>query len=154
MDLFWRWTREGRETIRKEKDERRTARLAESARHKELLSKAAGISSVLMVCHPDTWRFIEQNTPNESVFSHWSATPKPGEDGLVRVALSGPNLVTLLTRMRAKLNGWHPDDVEALAERIYAGTSQVIVGVDPDATDGAPIPDIVIDDKIGPSSSS
>ncbi|MCO6000209.1 hypothetical protein [Actinoallomurus rhizosphaericola] len=44
-----------------------------------------------------------------------------------------------------------PDaEEQALAERVYEGIAQVIEGVEPGTLDGAPIPEIVIDDKIGP----
>lgn len=40
------------------KQERTKDRAATWMRHKELLDKAAGVSTVDLVCHPDTWRRV------------------------------------------------------------------------------------------------
>ena len=118
---------------------------------KQRLVKAAGISSATLVCHGATWSFIRLRS--QFPVEHEPSPPTAG--GLVRKQLSGPELVKILSEMRSVAN-WRMPDISvgdrAIAQRIYNAVAEVVDRVDPAVKIGAPIPDIVIDDKIGDES--
>jgi hypothetical protein len=133
-----------KEERRAEKQRRWEARQAAERQREERLSKAAGISSVDLICHRDTWNWIrsELNTVN-------LPGPPPGDATMLRVPLSGPNLVRILTGTwfkRSAAGGYIGD--RAIAGRVYDAIAEIVDGVDPATKDGTPVPDIVIDDKI------
>jgi len=115
--------------------------------HHERMTVAAGISSVRMQCHADTWRELNDKM--------WNLTPKvPDEritdlgDDMVEVVLSGPNLVSL-TQITNPTYGYSSNFHRALAARVYRQVSKVLDAVDADASPGTPIPPIVLDDRLG-----
>ncbi|MEU4234400.1 hypothetical protein AB0F17_59845 [Nonomuraea sp. NPDC026600] len=114
--------------------------------HQERLVKAAGVSSANLVCHRDTWAFLE----SECHFVGQFQLPPPGEGSLIKVPLSGPNLVRALTNMKALRDtpGRYVGD-RAVATRVYNAVAEIVDGVDPSAKSGTPVPDVVLDDKIG-----
>ncbi|WP_062215807.1 hypothetical protein [Streptomyces sp. NBRC 109706] len=67
----------------------------------DLLAKAASSSEVVLVCHPDTWQFIVERCSEKE--EHFSAPTEEaisaGEDGRVRVPVSGRTLAAILSRM-------------------------------------------------------
>jgi hypothetical protein len=123
--------------------------------HQELLVKAAGITTVRIICHEDTWAFMLQATRSlEAKPDSLQGTPKD----MVAQRLSGPNLVRLLNEMNSKWDTggfifpirW--DKVNrALRERAYRALTEIISQVDAAAKPGAAIPDIVIDDLMNDS---
>ncbi|MFI7468649.1 hypothetical protein [Nonomuraea sp. NPDC049646] len=113
--------------------------------HHNRMTKAAGISQVGLVCHIDTWSYITKVT-------RFAVTPTPttSDEVMVRVPLSGPALVTVLAAMRTQVRYYSTPDI-AIARRVYAAFAEVVDAVDPAAKDGPPIPDVVLDDKLGPA---
>ncbi|MEV6341251.1 hypothetical protein AB0M12_41845 [Nocardia vinacea] len=121
--------------------------------HRERMHRAAGISSVQLVCHKDTWKTLDSfwgvfdnhpaQVPKERVKGHG--------DGRVEVTLSGPSLVTLLKLARRPTFG---PDRRALARRAYQQLAKVVDAIDPEAQPGQPIPPIVLDDKLGRTTAS
>lgn len=120
--------------------------------HAERMQRAAGVSSVQLICHEDTWGaidgfwLIELPLPDE----HRAQVPKDRikkcGNGVVEVTLSGASLVTpLKVTHRPRLGSYE----RAIARRTYQQLAKVIDAVDPDAKPGQPIPPIVLDDKFG-----
>lgn len=114
--------------------------------HKARMTAAAGISSVQLRCHADTWSRINGEM--------WNNAPKVPADrvvssdrDLVEVTLSGPHLVTLVQITSPD----HPqitNERRALARRVYQEISKVLDAVDPDAQTTTEIPPIVLDDRL------
>lgn len=111
-------------------------------------TRAAGISTLQLVCHPDTWDTILNMWP-----STWpnpltgSVTERP--DGLISVALSGPNVVKLVELCQPGGYGQSTYTDTAIARRTYRGVASVIDNLVPSGPDGdaPPIPPVVIDDR-------
>lgn len=104
-------------------------------RHKELLDKAAGVSTVNLVCHPETWRRVSPWAFNVVI----STVPVPDREPLEMVALPGPRLITVLGSLYVRAERRNPE-IQALATRMYEGIAELINGVEQGAADGAPIP--------------
>lgn len=116
------------------------------------MHRAAGVSSLTLICHRDTWDAVDQfwgshffvlpsRVPNDRV------TDRGG--GMVEVVVSGPNLVMLLKLTKLTHGRFSSPERRALAKRVYEQVAKVIDAVDPDADPGQPIPPIVLDDKLG-----
>lgn len=107
--------------------------------------RAAGVSTVQLVCHSDTWSVLSglwfqtvlPKVPKDRV--------KSRADGMVEVTLTGPTLVSLITLTHR--GGITYTDI-AVAKRTYEQIAKVIDAIDPDADPGLPIPAIVLDDKL------
>lgn len=119
------------------------------------MTKAAGISSVQLVCHNDTW---------DALIGMWNDSPRVPDDRItqrpdntVAVTLSGPNLVTLLfiTDTQRAYSPARTFVDQAIADRVFQQIVKVIDAVDPDAGElGKPIPPIVLDDRLGDTSTA
>jgi hypothetical protein len=72
------------------KQERAKERAAAWSRHTDLLDKAAGVSTVNLVCHPETWRRASLWAFHTEI----SSVPAPDKEPLEMVALPGPRLIT------------------------------------------------------------
>jgi hypothetical protein len=131
---------------RETRQRQREAKWAAERLHQDRLVTAAGISSATLICHRDTWSFI-LNKGDLTGFDRYATLPP----GVNTVSLSGPNLVATLTRMKAISTHSLVDTDRAIATRIYRAVAEIVDGVDPAAKDGQPIPDIVLDDRIGPT---
>jgi hypothetical protein len=114
------------------------------------MQRAAGVSSVQLICHADTWRTLD---------SFWSGTVFPkvpkdrvvSRDNMVEVTLSGVQLTALLNLTHDNHSTYVS---QAVAARTYEQVAKVIDAVDPDTKPGQPIPAIVLDDKLGEKSAS
>lgn len=156
MNLFERFSKAEREAARAARAEFKRKQQAAKDEREERLDKAAGVASVEVVCHPDTWRFVQSKAPAHSggPFSYYTATGarrdlEPDADGLIHISLSGPNLVSLLAWMWTTSASPNPVD-RALAKRIYNGAAAVVDTVDPSAQPGQALPPIIIDDRVPP----
>ncbi|MEU2106416.1 hypothetical protein [Nocardia sp. NPDC019255] len=112
--------------------------------------RAAGINSVQLTCHKDTWRALNWLWDIPLLLdTHPAQVPdnrvKDLGNGSVEVTLSGPSLVTLLKLTHRPRVG---PDRRALVKRTYQQLAKVIDAVDPEASPGRPIPPIVLDDKL------
>lgn len=114
--------------------------------HELRLRRAAGVSTVQLVCHGDTWNVLSDRW-SQSVLSR---VPKDRvklrADGMVEVTLTGPTLVSLIAITHNSHGTTHTD--VAVAKRTYEQIAKVIDAIDPDAAPGLPIPAIVLDDKL------
>ncbi|MCY0924016.1 hypothetical protein OS965_38845 [Streptomyces sp. H27-G5] len=153
-----------RRELRAEEEARQSAARKEfESRHRLRLSTAAAVSSVVIVCHEDTWAFVERlvfpgaGTGFHIPF-HGSVDPKhfPGErcriergTGMATVTVSGPHLVRCLTIFRAVLAAGSDHVLQdaqryAMSKRLYARFSGLVDSIDPDTSSGA-VPRLVID---------
>ncbi|MGK5630546.1 hypothetical protein [Streptomyces sp. URMC 123] len=115
-------------------------------RHRRLLGAAAGIAVVPLSCHRDTWAYLVQQAVAQPHF-RVPGEVVPGDDGRVRVDLSGPSLIAALTALWETAQGdgaaeRGPSDW-ALAGRIYDRIAAAVEDVAPSPDAGA----IVIDDR-------
>ncbi|MEU4841704.1 hypothetical protein [Nocardia testacea] len=118
--------------------------------HKQRMRRAAGVSSVQLVCHMDTWSMLD---------AFWTGTTLPRvpkdrvapKGDMVEVTLSGVHLTALLNLIR---DGGRTYVSDAIAKRTYAQVARVVDAVDSEAVPGQPIPPIVLDDKLGETPSS
>lgn len=151
-----------REERRKEAADRLRAHQEFEKLHQGRLEKAAGVSSLQIVCHEDTWSFVEQMAFPKLAAGHH--IPRYGSvhaddfprdrvtssgNGMVTVTLSGPHLVKCLTIFRAivgvRPNEWfHDPQRNAMAARLYDLLADIVDDVDPDSSSGG-IPRLVID---------
>ncbi|GAA4923332.1 hypothetical protein HD597_000390 [Nonomuraea thailandensis] len=141
-----------RAAARAERRRLKEERAAQRARqripsHQERLVTAAGISSVNLVCHRDTFVFIQDA---DVVLRQRVRLPAAGDETLIKVPLSGPNLVRVLTTLRSICNDpFRNSGDQAVATRIYRAVAQIVDTVDRAATSGTPVPDILLDDRVG-----
>ncbi|MFB9194377.1 hypothetical protein ACFFWA_15440 [Actinomadura verrucosospora] len=156
MNLFERFSKVEREAARAVRAEHKKKEREARDERQERLDKAAGVASVEVVCHADTWDFVRTKAPRFEgrPFSFFSGTgdrldPEPDADGLVHITLSGPNLVKLLDWMWSASQSTDPVE-RALAKRIYNGAAAVVDTVDPSVQPGLALPPIVIDDRVPP----
>lgn len=161
------WWKQGREISaelreerRKEEAEQRRKKQEFEALHQGRLDKAAGVSSMQIVCHEDTWKFVElavfppigYKIPFYGLveMQHFPADRvERGKGGMVTVTLSGRHLVAVLTITRAIVavgRNHFSTDVQryAMADRVYVLLSEVVDEIDPDSSSGG-IPQLVID---------
>ncbi len=130
----------------------------EYALYQQRLHRAAGISTVTLVCHIDTWRFIDRYADERNTWqspTHTEGRITARGDGLTEVLLSGPQVVMVLIVMADECGRGTRIRIAApfigdrvIAARIYEAVGAIVDGVDPDAPEGAPVPPIVIDDRI------
>lgn len=111
--------------------------------HGRRLMTAAGISTIILRCHGDTWDEIQRLMRG---FKGWSPPPKTSCPSgiLVEAQLSGPKAVAMLRGMRS-----HAMDFDgfnrAVARRAYIALAEVVDLVDP-ASPGKTLPPVVLDD--------
>ncbi|MGH8877364.1 MAG: hypothetical protein ACRD0P_08500 [Stackebrandtia sp.] len=143
------WERVARSSARNQARERQQW-------EESLLTKAAGVSSTTLICHKDTWDFIQLYAED---VDGWHS-PAEADIGLhspflLEIRLSGPKLVHILVAMgeaagvtigrgrSAPLNG-----DRAIAFLVYASFADIVDDVDPTGRGELPVPSIVIDNQI------
>jgi len=120
---------------------------------RDLMKRAAGVSTMKAVCHRDTWGVLEANAP------YWFDGPKlrnndktivPRDDGMIEVTLSGPEVTQVLRVAYTKSRPWAGafSHHKVVLLRIHAAFSEVVAKVDPAANRGPVIPPVIIDDRI------
>lgn len=114
--------------------------------HATRLTTAAGISTVILRCHQDTWNEICRLMRH---FKGWSVpeTVLSSPSGLVEARLSGPKVIAMLFGMRAHAIGFSGFN-RALARRVYMGLAEVVDLVD-SANPARALPAVVLDDIAG-----
>lgn len=114
--------------------------------HATRLTTAAGISTIVLRCHEDTWNEICKLMRH---FKGWSVPetgPGPSSD-LVEARLSGPKIIAMLFGMRTHAIGFSGFN-RALARRVYIGLAEVVDLVD-SANPARALPAVVLDDIAG-----
>jgi hypothetical protein len=126
------------------------------------MTKAAGVSRVTLVCHPDTWAEVVEMSSEVKMSLNADGDIIPRENGLTAVPLSGVSLsrVLQITRRICQEEAENtlfpapkysaPD--RAVAARVYLAIAHSLGKVERYQTHGEPMPDIVIDDRPGTTS--
>ena len=120
------------------------------------LTRAAGISSVILVCHPQTWTTVAwiARTAKKAVDARVdSGAVRVREDGLAEITLSGVQLAAIMHGLRTACKpdtyvaGWvnFADPHLAVARRAYLAMARTVEQVS--STHTGTIPPIVIDDR-------
>ncbi|MEV6279722.1 hypothetical protein [Nocardia sp. NPDC051832] len=118
--------------------------------HEQRMQRAAGVDAVKLVCRRDVWDQLDLwqisggHRPSEWVSP--GLVRRIGDD-MVEVPLSGLNVVALLRSTRRHLRAAEAlqAGTRTVAHRVYDQIAQVI---DAEATPGAPLPAIVVDDEL------
>ncbi|MFB7852434.1 hypothetical protein ACFC34_36215 [Streptomyces sp. NPDC056053] len=121
--------------------------------HNDRLSKAAGLARVTVVCPKDLWEETKPTGYENEVKAKTSAVvsgPRGGR-GLVRVTMTGTNLVAYLKELDknahpSKLNGEKKNT--AASRRVYDAVAPAIDRIKTATSPDDPEPEIVIDDTI------
>lgn len=136
-------TPEQRAASKKAREERWAAQDRARRLHQQRLERAAGISSLTLRCHPETWSYVIVMAGMK-----WSLDvpqPRKLDNGLVEVDLSGPIVVRLLENAW-QLSPYTPPVTAALTRRLNRSLIAVVDQVDPDAPT-RPLPPVVLDDR-------
>lgn len=125
------------------------------AEHDDRLAKASGTASVTIVMPLGLW---EQTKPSFRGSELGELEPAPlegeeGERGLVRVNLTGTQLVEYLEELNSDAHGValeaRPAEEQAAAARVYTAVSEVVDQITPRTGKDDPAPEVVIDDTVG-----
>lgn len=123
------------------------------------LVRAAGISSAVLVCHPDTWaeiRNLAGAVKPPQVPAAKAGIVQLREDGLAEVTLAGVEIAAVMHAMRKVIRSWtssdnvpivrrFPPPSRALATRAYLAFARTVERVS--GPEGA-VPPIILDDRI------
>ncbi|WP_458270925.1 hypothetical protein [Streptacidiphilus sp. PAMC 29251] len=106
--------------------------LPSAASHQARLEKVAGISAADLVCHRDTWAFLVEQAAHDVHF-RVPGEVSAGEDGGVRVTLSGRSLIAVLTALHAASHPAPGGDLGdwALSKRFYQRIADAVDTVSP-----------------------
>lgn len=137
----------------------RAAQQADGDLYQQRLDRAAGIANATLICHRDTWSFISRWASQRTSWQEPGDRKNELPDNMLRVHLSGPQVVMILVVMRdASGRGSQFGGVNAafvgdrvIADRIYRAVGAIVDTIDPSASDGIPLAPIVIDDQASPS---
>lgn len=117
------------------------------------MERAAGVSTMRLVCHADTWAALER-LPAGPVTAHHlepiSATPERITercDGMLEIVLSGPEVVRLLRVTHYHKQGPSLPEPHALGERTFRAFGAVLDTVGPHSRVATEIPPVVLDDR-------
>lgn len=161
--------------VRARRDRQAAEEASEAAQHREddlhqqRLVRAAGIATIELHCHQDTWQWLVNFMEGDrgSYSAPWwptdyenRITHKP--DHMLAILLSGPQAAEVLTRIR-RLAQLSDDAIKpdlsavaakrAVARRIYQAFSLVIDQIVLDTSNGTPVPPVVLDDRPDPQRS-
>ncbi|MCL7382215.1 hypothetical protein [Streptomyces sp. 35G-GA-8] len=120
------------------------------AHHDSRAKKAAGIGSLDIICNKDVW---EGTRPDELKKVTTTAADGPrGQRGMIRVTLTGAQLVTYLTELDKDAHpGWMGPNLpnrEALSGRVYDALAPAIDKATTARSTSDPAPEILIDDTL------
>ncbi|WP_433894847.1 hypothetical protein [Streptomyces sp. CA-111067] len=126
-----------------------------SKNHRIRLEKAAGVTTVNLVCTVLTWEKLRSQAIMQFGSVLPSAPTGQESNALIRIPLTGPQLAQL---MQQALKGSipfppnfnaHPASERALFQRAYDVIAEVTDELDLANPDGKPVRDIVIDSRHG-----
>ncbi|MEU3550687.1 hypothetical protein [Streptomyces longwoodensis] len=123
------------------------------AGHEQRLTKAAGIARITLVCSKDLWEETKPKGGDNSVkatVSEIASGPQSGR-GLVRVSMTGTNLVSYLKELdaNAHVSKWNGTrDNTASSRRVYDALAPALDRIKAATGPDDPEPEVVIDDTI------
>jgi hypothetical protein len=114
------------------------------------LTKAAGVSSITVVCVKSLW---DDTKPDGIKVPTPAAPGERGKRGLVQVTLTGPQLVSYLKELDRNAHpGWgNADDTrdnKAESNRVYNTLAQAVDKISNVRNASDPAPEVIIDDTI------
>jgi hypothetical protein len=130
--------------------------------YQQRLSRAAGVATLELRCHQDTWRWIKDwMDVGRSGYNRWWPDGLHGDritaedDHMMAIQLSGPQTAEVLTRVAR--TGQVPGASNALARidateqaigrRIYDAIGRILDQIVPDPAGKQPVPPVIIDDR-------
>lgn len=120
------------------------------AHHDSRMKKAAGIGSLTIICNKDIWQSTRPDGLKK--VTTVPADGERGQRGMVRITLTGAQLVTYLDELDQDAHpGWmgpNLPDQEALSGRIYDALTPAIDKVTTARSTADPAPEILIDDTL------
>ncbi|WEH43957.1 hypothetical protein [Streptomyces sp. AM 2-1-1] len=120
------------------------------AHHDSRMKKAAGIGSLTIICNKDIWESTRPDGLKKVTTA--PAGGERGQRGMVRITLTGAQLVTYLDELDWDAHpGWvgadYPDQ-EALSGRVYDALTPAIDKATTARSTADPAPEILIDDTL------
>lgn len=120
------------------------------AHHDSRMKKAAGIGSLSIVCNKDIWTDTRPDGLKKVTVT--PADGERGQRGMVRVTLTGAQLVAYLNQLDQDAHpGWMGSDLpdqEALSGRVYDALAPAIDKATTSRSTADPAPEILIDDTL------
>ncbi|MFF1908266.1 hypothetical protein [Kitasatospora sp. NPDC058218] len=120
------------------------------ASHDSMLTKAAGVGTMSIVCAADLW---DRTRPDK--LEKVEKPPAEGERGgrgLVRITLTGTQLVDYLKELDFQAHpGWandHPHHDQPMAKRVYDVLAPAVANVKNARAASDPAPEVLIDDTL------
>ncbi|MGC0420996.1 hypothetical protein [Embleya sp. AB8] len=119
--------------------------------HRRRMEAAAGVASIQVYCHQDTWAFIHEQAERAPLSLNGTYIPPRAEDvsttnGMIEARVSGPQLAHLIATMNlANRSGFGVNG--AIARRVYSELARVVDAIEPDSDRSRPVQPIVLDDR-------
>ncbi|MEU2346333.1 hypothetical protein ABZ745_31685 [Streptomyces sp. NPDC013082] len=118
--------------------------------HESRMKKAAGIGSLSIVCNKDIWTDTRPDGLKKVTVT--PADGERGQRGMVRVTLTGAQLVAYLNQLDQDAHpGWmgaNLSDREALSGRVYDALAPAVDKATTSRSTADPAPEILIDDTL------
>lgn len=139
------------------------AKQREADLYRQRLSRAAGIATLELHCHEDTWRWIRDWMDVGRRYSNWWLLTYDDRvikeaDHMLVVLLSGPQTAEVLTRV-ARTGQVHgavtsydrtSTTEEIIGRRLYDAIGRVLDQITPDSAGKQPVPPVILDDRPEP----
>lgn len=117
------------------------------------MRRAAGISTLRLICHQDTWLALVslpsghiRGSEVEGIDAHDDRIARGGENGMLEIALSGPEVVRIIQVTNFNKKCGEPVR-KAIAERTYMAFGSVLDTVGPTHSPDVEIPPVILDDR-------
>ncbi|MEW1678115.1 hypothetical protein [Streptomyces noursei] len=123
------------------------------AQHLQYMTAAAGVGSVQLRCHQDTWNYFLREFQKHSYNAASFRRPAEAaivreDDGMIVVPLSGSTVAALLDRCNGMSRRTEPLD-HAMGVRVYEAIATVLRKIEPAGEQKIPLPPITLDDRPG-----
>lgn len=141
---------------------RDAARQREADLYHQRLSRAAGVATLELHCHRDTWKWVVEWMDVGRTYHSW--WPQAHADRItaesehmIVVRLSGPQAAEVLTRLAltadvpgASMFSSRASITEkSISRRLYDAIGRVLDQITPDGGSKQPVPPVVLDDRPG-----
>lgn len=137
------------------------ARRRETDLYQQRLSRAAGVATLELHCHQDTWTWITQwMNVERHRYSTWWPTSYDDRitkqaDHMLVVRLSGTQTAEVLTRLArtgqvpGAVTSYDRTDAteQAIGRRLYDAIGRILDQITPDVASKQPVPPVVLDDR-------
>ena len=116
------------------------------------MRRAAGISTLRLICHEDTWTALKAlrsgdlHQPEQGRIDATEERITRNGDGMLEIALSGPEVVRIIQVTHRNQKHGSPEDL-AISGRAYTGFGSVLETVGVGHSPGVEIPPVILDDR-------